>query len=186
MLNENYALTSTTKNAPTNKRVKFEYKGSHYEINADGEVFGKDGVKLKVHPNQDGYAMVTLGDTKHRTSEAVHRLVAKYFVPNPNHLKEVDHLDGNRMNPKASNLEYVTHQENIDRAVAKGSYKGRLVGEKNIKVQMTEEEVLSQRKDFYTNHMKIKEIADKYGRPWTTVSNAVKGITWSHLPLITK
>lgn len=186
MLNEDNALTSTTNTAPTNERVKFEYKGSHYEINSDGEVFGKNGVKLKVHPNQDGYAMVTLGDTKHRTSEAVHRLVARYFVPNPNHLKEVDHLDGNRMNPKASNLEYVTRQENVRRAAVKGHYKGRLVGEKNLKAQMTEKEVLLQREDFYANHMTIKEIADKYGRPWNTVSNAVKGITWSHLPLITK
>lgn len=42
----------------------------------------------------------------------VHRLVAKLFIPNPNGLREINHKDGNKLNNKVSNLEWVTTQEN--------------------------------------------------------------------------
>lgn len=43
---------------------------------------------------------------------AVHRLVAKAFVPNPENKKYVDHIDGNRLNNDASNLRWVSAKEN--------------------------------------------------------------------------
>ena len=40
-----------------------------------------------------------------RTGKHIHRLVAELFLENPNGYPEVDHLDGNRMNPDVRNLD---------------------------------------------------------------------------------
>lgn len=62
--------------------------------------------------DKDGYQAVTLRN-KGRHTFKLHRLVAKAFVPNPNNKPQVNHIDGNKRNNKASNLEWVTNSENI-------------------------------------------------------------------------
>jgi hypothetical protein len=51
-----------------------------------------------------------------RKKEYIHRLVALTFLPNEYHLPEVNHIDGIRDNNVLSNLEWVTHQENVDKS----------------------------------------------------------------------
>lgn len=43
----------------------------------------------------------------------IHRLVADAFIPNPDSYPEVNHIDGNGFNNIVSNLEWVTHTENM-------------------------------------------------------------------------
>ncbi len=157
--------------------------GAEYTITSTGEVYGKNGQPIKIRPNTDGYACFTAGRKGKRINVTVHRLVAKNFLPNPNNLPEVDHLDSNRMNASVDNLEWVTHEENIRRAYARGNHKGRAVGTKNPRSKLNDEIVMRIRNEYYYYGVRRQDIAKKYSIPWTTVDHVVKGETWSHLPM---
>ena len=60
-----------------------------------------------------GYPIITffLGDKKY-TTQLVHRLVAKTFIPNPHNLEIVNHLDGDKQNNRVDNLEWTTRAGN--------------------------------------------------------------------------
>lgn len=73
-----------------------------------------------------GYLCVKLRKNgKHKTF-GVHRLVALTFIPNPLNKKEVNHIDHNPQNNIVSNLEWISHRENIVH-----SWKNKIRGEKN-------------------------------------------------------
>ena len=79
-------------------------------ITSTGENLRKDYV------DSEGYRRVRVGTRKYR----LHRLVAEYFVPNPNNLPVVDHLDADKSNCRWDNLEWVTQEENTRRAAEMG------------------------------------------------------------------
>jgi len=45
-------------------------------------------------------------------NKTVHRLVAKAFIPNPEGLPEIDHIDGDKTNNVVENLQWISHVEN--------------------------------------------------------------------------
>ena len=62
----------------------------------------------------------------------VHYLVARYFIPNPNNYKVINHIDCNTLNNNVENLEWCTQQENIKHSVSLGrNYKKTVYDEKN-------------------------------------------------------
>ena len=60
------------------------------------------------------YPCVSLTNGKQRKIHSIHRLVAEAFIPNPNNLPEVNHKDENPFNNSVGNLEWCTHQYNIE------------------------------------------------------------------------
>lgn len=76
---------------------------------------GKDvfvsGTIMALQTNH-GYSTVRLRLGNTRKNVKVHRLVATSFIPNPNNLPEVNHIDENKQNNHVENLEWCTHEYN--------------------------------------------------------------------------
>ena len=99
------------------KWVNIKGYNGEYKISNLGRILSykqyKEGRILKTTPNKKGYPKVSLiKDGSSRYFE-VHRLVAMYFVPNPRHLKYVNHKDGIKTNNESSNLEWCTQSQNV-------------------------------------------------------------------------
>ena len=90
-----------------------------YTISSEGKVTNqRTGRVLKVRMSRgyEGFSMAG----KYFT---VHRLVALAFIPNPLRKPVVNHIDSNRVNNCVSNLEWVSHKENVAHAVSAGRHK---------------------------------------------------------------
>lgn len=86
-----------------------------YEVSDLGRVRSlKVGRCLKPQLAGLGYKKVELYRTGKKKSVFVHRLVAKAFVPNPSKFLEVNHIDEDKSNNAASNLEWCSRKYNIN------------------------------------------------------------------------
>lgn len=67
---------------------------------------------LKPFKDHQGYLLVGLCHSGKVSNISVHRIVASAFIPNPNKLPQVNHIDCNKENNNVENLEWVTAKEN--------------------------------------------------------------------------
>ena len=85
----------------------------NYTIDEDGIIYSKTRNKyLKPILIQGGYYSVNLCLDGKGYYKLIHRLVAEHFIPNPEGLEEVDHIDRNPANFNASNLRWVSRLDN--------------------------------------------------------------------------
>ena len=99
-----------------------------YEIRTDGTVFSHYSSKvLAMTDNGNGYFNVKLqlpivNGIKEYQTRYVHRLVAEAFLPNPDNLPIVMHLDNNPRHNYYKNLKWGAQKENIKQAVSDGRF----------------------------------------------------------------
>lgn len=92
-----------------------------YEIDEYGNVFSlRRGRMMKTWTDGKKYPRLTLSNKTKEKSFMIHRLVALSFIPNPYGKISVNHIDGNKQNNHVSNLEWVTHSENMKHAYIHG------------------------------------------------------------------
>lgn len=85
---------------------------SNHQVSNMGRLYVKSINMIIYGHIAHGYRHINIQDdagNKHKY--AVHRLVAQAFVPNPDKKPQVDHIDSDPLNNKASNLRWVTQEE---------------------------------------------------------------------------
>lgn len=94
--------------------MKARIHNTNCYITTEGKVINDNNV-VKATRLKKGYEQVELylRDQKRKTHFGVHRLVAEYFIPNPENKSEVNHKDLNKLNNKVENLEWVSGSENM-------------------------------------------------------------------------
>lgn len=88
-----------------------------YQVSNYGRIkslynYKRNGTNILTPRYKHGYYQIGLRKNKKRKWLAVHRLVAKAFIPNPENLPCVNHKDENKTNNCVYNLEWCTHSYN--------------------------------------------------------------------------
>lgn len=87
----------------------------NYSVSTHGRVRNdKSGRILQYRSKTSPRRGVTLSKGKIRFQASVHRLVAQAFIPNPENLPEVNHIDENPSNNHVDNLEWCSREYNAN------------------------------------------------------------------------
>lgn len=154
----------------------------NYEASNLGKIRNKKTKYIvKEQINKTGYNTVSLFTNKNKTFR-VHKLVASAFIDNPNNYKEINHIDGNKLNNNVNNLEWCSRSYNVKQAFVLGlknnSYLNKRVGQYDmednlIKKWNSQKEIgielgynLSVISNCCNNHIK-----SAYGYKWILLNN---------------
>ena len=151
-----------------------------YEINKDGVIRNKQNKKVKAqYVGSTGYYMVSFSYKNKSNPHRVHRLLATTFIKNPLNAPHVNHIDGDKLNNKLSNLEWVTHAENM-----KHAFDNKLAnntGENNGQSKLTEKQVIEIKTLLNNGNLSQYKIAKLYGVSRSCVLGINTGRLWQHI-----
>ena len=148
-----------------------------YEINEQGDIRSKKTNKiLKKTINKYGYYAVSLSMGKRGKVKTikVHKAIAETFLPNPDNLPFVDHIDENKLHCEVSNLQWISAKDNIKKHWKMVLENNRYCNNRKL----TEKEVL-----YIRNHKEISwsKLAKMFNVSKTTIRNIKKYIVYTDI-----
>lgn len=106
-----------------------------YQVSNLARIKSKSGNPMSLITDQKGYYKVNLWQDSKRKTFRVHRLMAIEFMPNPNNLPFINHINGIKTDNRLENLEWCTNSENNKHAfhILKAYENSNYIGAKGIK-----------------------------------------------------
>lgn len=134
------------------------------------------GTILRGSRDGKGYLRFCLSDSGRRRSVAIHWLVAWAFLgPPPSASHQVNHLNGNKRDNRAANLEWATCGENVRHSF-------RVLGREPVRAhkKLREEDVRDIRL-LHNSGLTSKDVAARYGIDTSMVRSIMRGHSWSNV-----
>lgn len=162
-----------------------------YEVNRRGEVRRKAGgrgarpgriVKPQVN-RTNGYAYVNLWSGSRRRAVRLHRVVAEAFLGDVQG-REVNHLNGDRLDNRVVNLEIVTSSENVRHSYRRLGRRPAVYGERHHKAKLTADDVREIRRVWPVWRALGRtqaELGARYGVADSRISRIVNHKAWRHV-----
>ena len=117
-----------------------------------------------------------------RKTVRVSRLVATAFVPNPDSLPVVNHIDSNPANNQADNLEWTTLKGNSQHCVKSGRvFTGGQKGVKNGRCKHSEDQIRQAKSLLAERKFSHQEIANATSMTRSAVAELSCGRRWKHI-----
>lgn len=139
-----------------------------YEVSNLGRLRNIESGKVFIGTKRKlGYMATTLKDGDKWRTIKVHRLVALAFVPNPDNLRDVNHIDEDTYNNRADNLEWCTPSYNS----RYGEARTKMSVNSGVKKKI---EVLDEDGNIVTTYGSVKEACDAIGISRTYLARQYK------------
>jgi hypothetical protein len=148
-----------------------------YIVSEDGTIeslLTNKKISKRVGPN--GYYQVNLCINGKCKTFMLHRIIGILFIENPNNYPCLNHKDGNKLNNDVSNLEWVTHKENVQHANRNGLI-NHAKGTRTNNGRFNEDDIRKIRQLFSDGKSK-REISVIYGVTKSAISQILSGKTY--------
>lgn len=153
-----------------------------YEISTTGQVAStKNGAWRLMAQNTDkGYKRFSVTKVSKGIAgrRRVHRAVAETFIPNPDNLSEVNHKNGKKWDNRVENLEWASHQKNMEHA---GQWNLLRSGTSTPSNKLTEDQVREIRAKVQLGDRSMRSISREYKVSLPTILGIIKGTKWRKL-----
>ena len=135
---------------------------------------------LNLTNNGNGYLHVKLRKNGVNKTINIHRLVALHFLEDYSIKGTVNHIDGDKTNNHANNLEWATQSENNQHAHDAGLV-NQPMGERIGNSKLKEVDVLEIRRLWKTGKYTKTQIGIKFGVLQPCISQIINKKTWRHI-----
>jgi len=161
-----------------------------YQVSSHGRIKrikpGKGAVVgriLKICPDTNGYAQLNLYNEGEINHVQVHRLVAQAFLTCPSGNHQVNHKNGDPLDNRVSNLEWVTPSQNLKHAYrVLGRNTGGAHGEKAPSAKLTANQVRKIRSLYASGKYTLTILGEMFGVTFQAIHYCVQRKTWKHIP----